>query len=394
MTPKPFSGLADRVSGEGADAWLVHSLASDRARKGEDVIILSVGQEMDEVTPAPIVEAAKSSLDAGRHHYAPTEGETALREAIVAAHRDRCGQAASPDQCVVYAGAQNALFAVSMCLLETGDEVIVCEPYYTTYPATFTAGGAQLVRVTTSSAHDFEPDPAAVERAITPRTKALVLNFPNNPTGAVCSGKVMEALVDLCVAHGIWIISDEVYAELVPAGANASPGSFPQAAPLCVTVSSLSKTHRMTGWRLGWAVAPPELAARLRALSLCMCYGLPPFIQDAAISALSLPENPAATVREALDARRALVVEGLSNLPGVGVFEPPGGMFVLLDVARLGVTAQDFALGLLEAHAVSILPCDGFGRDTGHLLRISACESDERLTAACERISAYARTFG
>ena len=384
-----YSHLSDRVSGEGADAWAVHARACERAEAGEDIIILSIGQEMDERTPAQIVGGAVQSLEQGRHHYTDVEGERSLREAIARAHLARTGQAVDPDQCTVYAGAQNALFAVSLCLLEAGDEVVLCEPYYTTYPATFGAGGAALVRVAVSREQGFAPDPDAIGAAFTDRTRALVLNFPNNPTGAVCTRERMEAIVEACADRGIWIISDEVYADLVPDGANCSPASVARAGDLCVTVSSLSKSHRMTGWRLGWAIGPPELARRLSALSLCMAYGLSPFIQDAAVVALSMVPSPAEAIRATLDAKRRVVADGLRNLPGVKVHDAPGGMFVLLDVSGLGTSAHDFASGLLDAHAVAVLPCDAFGRSTTGLIRISACESVARLATACARIGEY-----
>ena len=384
-----FSGLADRVSGEGADAWVIHSLAMERAQAGEDVIILSVGQEINETTSPPIVEAARASLSRGRHHYAPIEGEAALREAIVEAHAKRTSQCLSKDCCTVFAGAQNALFSTALCLLENGDEVILCEPYYTTYPATFSAGGAEVVRVVTSRESGFEPDPARLKAACSPRTRAIVVNFPNNPTGAICSRETMSAIVKLCVDQRIWLISDEVYADLVPAGSNCSPASVPGSGDICITVSSLSKSHRMTGWRLGWVLGPRALSEKLQALSLCLAYGLPPFVQDAAIAAFRLPSSATEAVRNTLDEKRRTVVRGLRNIPRTRVHEAPGGMFVLLDISELRLSTHDFAIGLLETHDVAVLPCAGFGRSTHGLVRISATESLDRLETACKRIATY-----
>lgn len=387
-----YASLTERIAGESVDAWAVHYLGARRLEQGEDIILLSVGQESLETTPAPIVDAAVDSLRRGRHHYTEVAGTDELREAVAGRHRKLTGQSVSVDNCAIFCGAQNALFSVAQCLLEAGDEVILIEPYYTTYPATFTASGATLVSVSVKAENRFQIDPDDIAAKITPRTRAIVLNSPNNPTGAVYTREQLAAVAALCVEHSIWLISDSVYSEIIPPSERASVASIPEAAPVCVTVSSLSKSHRMTGWRLGWVVAPEPLIEHLANLSMCMAYGLPTFIQDAATFALVNDYDTADLVRSSMDSRRHALVSELENADGLSVYSAEGGMFVVVDIRGLGVSGQGFAMGLLEKYNVAILPCDGFGESGRGMLRISLCVPEQQLVVAAQRIVEYVKS--
>ncbi len=384
-----FSSLTDRIAGDGADAWEVHYDGMARLEAGEDIILLSVGQETGAFTPAPIVDAAIASLRRGRHHYTSVNGNADLRRAVARRHFERTGQRVGDFNCAIFAGAQNALFAVAQCLLEGGDEVILSEPYYTTYPATFSASGATLVSVPVKFENGFQIDPDDLIAAITPRTRAIVLNSPNNPVGAVYTRAQYAAVVRACVERDIWLINDDVYQELLTEDERANPLSLPGAARVCVSVSSLSKSHRMTGWRLGWAVGPDALMCHLYNLSLCLSYGLPAFIQDAALAALESDDATAREVRAGLDRRRQILLQHLRGVPGLNLFSAEGGMFVVFDIGEMPLSARQFARGLLERHGVAILPCDGFGASGANLLRVSLCAEDGQLVTACQRIAAY-----
>ena len=382
-----FSGLTRRIAGKSTDSWEIHYEALARFQSGEDIIMLSVGQESDQLTDGRIVEQAIQSLRSGRHHYTPVQGEFALRKAIAARHSELTGQCVNEDQCAVFSGAQNALFAVSQCVLEHGDEVILVEPYYSTYPATFSCSGARLVPVRPGS--NMQMDPEAVIRAITDKTRAIIVNSPNNPVGSVYTREQYEPLVKACSDRKIWLISDEVYLEMLAPEDRVSPAGLPGADEICVTVSSLSKSHRMTGWRVGWAVGPRELMEHLYNLSLCMIYGLPPFIMDAATLALQMDSNIAETVRESMNRRRKIATGLLSDLPDVRILEASGGMFAVLDVRSLGIGSMEFTRRLLDQHQVSLLPCDGFGDSGEGLVRISLAVEDELFEEACRRIRAF-----
>ncbi len=388
-----FSSLTNRIADEGVDAWDVHYRGMARLEAGEDIILLSVGQESDEFTPEPIVEATVQSLRQGRHHYTNIEGTDRIRKAIAARHQGLTGQPVSSENCAVFSGTQNGLFSVAQCLLEAGDEVILSEPYYTTYPATMSCSGATLVSVPVSAKNRFQIDPDEIAAHITGRTRAILLNSPNNPTGALYTRAQFEAVVDLCVEHNIWLISDEVYQEIVAESDRFSPASLPKAKDICITISSLSKSHRMTGWRLGWVVGPTSLIGHLSNLSLCMAYGLPTFIQDAAAYALETDFETAGIVREAMDGRRNALVGALQDVEGMKLFSAEGGMFVVFDIAELPVSSLEFTNGLLDRYNVAILPCDGFGKSGAGLLRVSLCTTEEKLVVAAERIVEYVESI-
>ncbi len=384
-----FSELSRRVSAGGMQSWMVHSRAMELQRKGEEIILLSIGQDSDTDPPQPIIERAVQSLRSGRHHYTQCHGEPELLEAIAADHYRKTGQQIDTDCCTVCAGAQNALFAVLACLLEQGDEVVVPEPYYSTYPATLTAMGAKMVTVATLPEDDFQLDPARLEASLTPATRVVVINSPNNPTGAVYGQDTLEAVADLCRCRDLWLVSDEVYADFCFDTEHVSPASLPDMQDRCITISSLSKSHRMPGWRVGWAVSPLPLAQRLIELNLCMLYGLPGFIQDAAVEALVHCDSMSSEISNTYRARRDLVCERLQNLAGVRIHRPQGGMFLMLDIRSLGIDTTEFAMGLLERYRVAVLPADGFGASASGHLRLGLVASEHLLDEACTRICDY-----
>lgn len=388
-----ISALGKRVSGDGSDAWAVHMEAVERKRAGQPIVILSIGQEMQERTPEPIIEAAVDSLRLGRHHYSEIPGEPHLREAIAREFSGRSGVEVSAANCIAFAGAQNALFAASLCLLGDGDEVIVVEPYYATYQATFTAGGARFVPLPTDPLHDFQFDLELLRNKVTDRTRAVVVNSPNNPAGVMYDAGRMRELTELCASSGIWLISDEVYSTLAPSGTFISPASFPGAFDHCVTVSSVSKSHRMTGWRLGWVIARKDIIQTLHNLALCMAYGLPMFIQDAAAFGVRETERFSTQVRNEIDAKRELVVSRLRQIAGLEVRGSKLGMFALADVRGLGASSEEFAWRLLDDYRVAVLPCGAFGESVAGLVRLNVGDSEENLLFACEMIRQCAESF-
>ena len=388
-----FSSLTQRISGESVDAWDIHYEALARKETGEDILILSVGQETDQYTDEVIVNSAIASLKSGRHHYSPVQGSLDLRKAIAKRHNELTGQGVDESNCAVFSGAQNALFAVAQCVLEHGDEVILIEPFYTTYPATFTASGAKIVSVPVKAENNFEIDPDDVIEAITDKTRAIALNSPNNPVGAIYSLEQFKPLVDICVEKNIWLINDEVYQELLRPQDRASPASLPGADQVCVTVSSLSKSHRMTGWRMGWAVGPDCLMENLYNLSVCMAYGLPEFIMDAAVTAFETGTATAQVVRNSMNARREIVVNSINSIAGIKVYSSVGGMYVVLDIRGLGVTSNEFSRQMLDQFDVSVLACDGFGETGRGLIRVSLCAAEDKMKLACDRMKAYVSTL-
>ena len=384
-----FSVLTQRITGEGAAAWQIHDRALAMREQGMDVLLLSVG-DPDFDTPRAIVDAAVSSLRAGDTHYSDIRGLPTLRASIARRHRRRCGQLVAAEQVIVLPGAQCAVYAVAQCLLNPGDEVIVAEPMYVTYEAVFGACGATVVPVAVRPENGFRVDPADVARLVTPRTRAMLLNSPNNPSGASLPMSTWQALARLCIEHDLWLISDEVYSDLVYEGEHISPASLPGMAERTATINSLSKSHAMTGWRVGWVVGPESLTEHLANLSLCMLFGLPDFVQRAAQVALERDLPEVAQMHEEYRQRRDLVCTMLDDCPGLKPVRPDGGMFVMVDVRQTGLDAQAFAERLLDDYGVSVLAGEAFGpRAAGHI-RIGLVVDQVKLADACRRIALYA----
>jgi arginine:pyruvate transaminase len=379
--------MVDRVGGPGAAAWEIHYAAAQARRRGEDVILLSVG-DPDFATPLSIVETAVSALRAGDTHYADVQGRPGLRLAVAARHQAGTGLVTSADDVIILAGAQNGLFVSTLCLCDAGDEVLVPQPMYVTYEAVIRASGAVPVAVP-AAAGGFRLDPAALAARITPRSRAILFANPSNPTGTVMTPAELEAVAKVARAHDLWIIADEVYDELVFDGEHLSIAALPGMAERVVTVGSLSKSHAMTGWRVGWAIGPRAFTTHATNLSLCTLYGLPGFVQAAAEHALSLGDAPVAAMRAIYKARRDFVARRLAVFPQLRCTLPQAGMFMMVDVSATGLTANAFAWGLFRSTGVSVLDGAAFGAETANCLRFSFTVAEPVLDEACTRIGRF-----
>ena len=385
-----YSPLVKRIAGDGADAWVVHYAARTAQERGEDVILLSVG-DPDLDTPAPVLERAIERLRAGDTHYTPATGRLHLREAIAAAHCARSGQPVSADNVIFLAGAQNALFVTSLCVAGPGDEVIALEPLYPSYPATLEVSGARMVRVAAPAARGFRIDLPALAAAITARTRAIFFATPNNPSGVILSDADLAALGDLARRHSLWVVADEVYAGLAPGG--RVPSLAAELPEQVVTISSLSKSHAMPGWRAGWLVGPRQLVIHAEAMAQCMLFGLPGFVQEAAVTALSVAPAAESRVREYCAMRREFLLAGLAGPRGVKCFVPDAGMFLLMDVRGTGLSGYDFLCELYRTECVSVLDGGAFGRETSGFVRVCFAADEELLRRAIVRIRRFVETL-
>lgn len=379
-----FSPFVKRISGAGADAWQTHYEAAAARDRGEDIVILSVG-DPDLETPAAVVATAIERIRAGDTHYCPAPGKRKVREAIAAFHTKRTGQSAQAENVVYLSGAQNALFAASMCVAGAGDEVISFDPMYPTYPATLEASGARMVRAPTNGR--FRPDLTALPGLINERTRAIVWATPNNPSGVILNQPELAVLGELARRHDLWLISDEVYAGLAPDG--HVPGLAALMPERVITLGSLSKSHAMTGWRSGWLVGPVELARHVEALVMCMLFGLPGFVQEAVVTALSIAPEAERRIRDYCDVRRARMVAGLAGVPRISTVVPEAGMFMLIDVRGTGLSGYEFMKALYKSQRVSVLDGAAFGRETAGFVRVCFATDERSVDAGCERIRRF-----
>ena len=385
-----FAQLTDRVAGEGAAAWDLHVEALTQMRAGKDVIILSIG-DPDLDTPKVITEEAVRLLRSGDTHYADILGLPRAREAVAAQHSRTTGQKIGIDNVAIMSGCQSGLFAVAMTILDPGDEAIVLEPMYVTYEATIQASGARLVRVPLKAENNFHLDLADLKRAVTPKTRAIFFATPSNPTGVVLSRAELEGIAEVARAHDLWVVADEVYSTLVFDGTHVSICGLEGMAERTATVSSLSKSHAMTGWRFGWVAGPAELIQHVGNLGLANLYGLPPFIQNASAMALERDIPEVAEMREIYRRRRDMAVTALSQLPGIVCRSPAAGMFMLADVRGTGMSGHEFSWALFRATGVATLDATAFGPSAEGHVRISFAIDEKNLLEACRRIADFTR---
>jgi len=383
--PHPSSRITG-ITPSGKDGWEVHFEAMMRKQAGEDIIMLSVGDH-DFDTPSETVEAAVKYVRGGYHHYTQLPGIPRLREAMARMSTRCTGVETSADEVIATPGGQAALFAAVLGTIDPGQHMVVVAPYYATYPPTCRAAGASFTVVETRAEDGFQPDPAAIEKAIEPNTRAILINTPNNPTGAVYTRDALEAIADICRRHDLWLLSDEVYWTITH-DRHLSPRALPGMAERTLVINSMSKSHGMTGWRVGWLTGPRDFINLLISLNLTSTYGLTDFVSRAAAEAL---ENDwgVEKIASLYDERRRGFIDTLRGMNGATVRGSEGGMYVMLDVRAVAPDDEAFAWGLLNAEKVAVMPGSSFGEAAAGCIRISLCQPDEVLREAAARMKRH-----
>ena len=364
---------------------------------GEDVIGFGAG-EPDFATPSHIVEAAmKACEDPAMHRYTPAAGLPALREAIAQKTLRDSGYEIDASQVVVANGGKHALYNVFQALVGEGDEVIVPAPYWVSYPEQIKLAGGVPVELSTGVEAGFRVTVEQLEAARTPRTKALVFVSPSNPTGAVYPPDEVAAIGRWAVEHGIWIITDEIYEHLVYGDARftSMPVAVPELRERCVVLNGVAKTYAMTGWRVGWSIAPKEVTAGILKLQSHLTSNVSNVAQAAALAAVAGGLDDVAVMRETYDRRRRIAFDKLNAMPGVVCSEPQGAFYVFPSVegligkeiaGRVIDSSMTFCEVLLEAAKVALVPGEGFGAP-GYA-RLSYALSDADLNEGLDRMAA------
>lgn len=384
-----FAPISDRLTGLGAAKWAVHVEGLRRASLGESVILLSIG-EPDLPPPASVIDKAASSMRSGRTRYAAGQGEPETLLAIADHLTRRSGFRVTPEQVLFTAGTQNGLCTALLTLVQAGDEVLVPDPYYATYEGLVAASGATFVPVPTLPEDNFHVTAQAIENAITSRTKVLLLNTPSNPTGAVLSVSEIDAIGDVCERHDLWIICDEVYADMTYDAPFCSPFDRPHLRDRTLAVSSISKSHALPGFRAGWVASHPDVTPRLILVAEAMLFGSQPFIEDALAVALNEKHPEVERLRVAFRERAETLIKSFEGSKAITARMPEGGMFVMLDVRKTKLTGEQFAWQLLKEKNVSVMPGESFGNGGAGHIRIALTVDSVILRDACTRIRSLA----
>ena len=384
-----FATISDRLTGLGAAKWAVHAEGLRRASLGESVILLSIG-EPDLPPPASVLDKAASSMRSGRTRYAAGQGEPETLLAIADHLTRRSGFRVTPEQVLFTAGTQNGLCTALLTLVQAGDEVLVPDPYYATYEGLVAASGATFVPVPTLPEDNFHVTAQAIENAITSRTKVLLLNTPSNPTGAVLSVSEIDAIGEVCERHDLWIICDEVYADMTYDAPFCSPFDRPHLRDRTLAVSSISKSHALPGFRAGWVASHPDVTPRLILVAEAMLFGSQPFIEDALAVALNEKHPEVERLRVAFRERAETLIKSFEGSKAITARMPEGGMFVMLDVRKTKLTGEQFAWQLLKEKNVSVMPGESFGNGGAGHIRIALTVDSVILRDACERIRSLA----
>lgn len=372
-----------------ADGWEVYVRARRMKAEGQPVVMLSIGDHDIKTDPA-VLEAMFASARGGNLGYTPGAGIRALRQAIADRVTARGGPPAGPENVIVTSGGQGALFAAMTAVLDPGDACVVLDPYYASFDMTVRSVSADPVIVQTRADDGFQPDAAAIEAALTQRTRAILINSPNNPTGAVYARERIEAVAELARRRDLWVISDELYESQVHHGTHVSMRELPDMAERTIVIGSMSKGFAMTGARLGWAIAPEFPIVCLSDLAGTTTYGLPGFIQDAALFALTEHADTEAAVADRYRRRRDLAVEVLRGANRLRFVPPDGGMYVMLDVRPTGLSGDAFAERLLDEELIGVMPGESFGNAAAGHIRVALTVADEALRDALTRIVAFA----
>jgi len=360
--------------------------------EGQDVVGFGAG-EPDFDTPQHIKDAAAAALAAGFTKYTPAAGIPELRKAIADKHRRENGLEYAPEQIIVSCGGKHACYNVILATCQEGDEVLIPSPYWLSYPEMVKLAGATPVILPTTDRTEFKVTAEQLRAAITPRTRLFILNSPSNPTGTVYSPEEVRALGDVCIEHGVLIMSDEIYEHLLYDGAvHRSVASFSRAHyEHTILVHGFAKAWSMTGWRLGWTAAPEPIARAIDAIQSHSTSNPTSFAQKGGVAALTGPQDHLKTWLAEFDRRRTYAWRRLNQIPGLSCVNARGAFYLFPNISGTGLKSTEFCKRLLEAEKVAAVPGIAFGADD--YIRISYATSMENLEKGLDRIERFCRAL-
>jgi aspartate aminotransferase len=383
--------FAERMSRLGTEgAFEVLAKARRLEAQGKKIVHLEIG-EPDFATPDNIVEAGISAMQNGYTHYTPASGIFEAREAVAGFVSRTLKTEVDPTEVVLVPGSKNVLLFTLLACIEPGDEVILPDPGYPAYASQVNFIGGVVKPVTLREEAGFRMDLDELASLVTPKTRMMIVNTPQNPTGGVLTEEDVKFVCDLAHKHDLLVVSDEIYSQLVYGFQHVSPLSHPGMRERTVLMDGLSKSYAMTGWRLGYAVAPKALAAKLDQLMINSSSCAAGFTQMAAIEALSAPESEHAVARmvKVFEHRRNLVVDGLNEIPGMRCARPQGSFYVFPNIEGTGFDEHELADRLLAEAGVAVLAGTMFGHAGKGFIRLAYTQSEDELKLGLERIGEF-----
>ncbi len=359
----------------------------------KDVISLGIG-EPDFITPDPILRAGIASLQAGETHYTSNLGVMELRQQVALYMIDRYGVSYDPaTEVLITVGVSEALYLAMTAILNPGEEVLVPSPCFVAYPAEVILAGGTPIEIPTYAEHGFMPQPDDLEAAITPRTKAILIGYPNNPTGAVATRESLLEVARIALDHDLIVISDELYDQLIYDVKHVNFPALPDMWKRTILLGGFSKNYAMTGWRIGFACAPASILQGLARVHQFTIMSAPTTAQAAALAALREGSESVEEMRQEYDRRRRLIVNGLNEL-GLSTFEPHGAFYAFPSVAASGMDEETFAQKLLEEQRVAVVPGTAFGSGGEGHVRCSYATAYEKIEEALHRMENFMRRYG
>jgi aspartate aminotransferase len=387
---QPLASRMAVMTGEGALA--VNARARELERQGRSIIHLELGEP--DFHPAPAVnDALKRALDEGKDRYCAVAGVPALREAVARYLRHTRNLNVSPEQIVIAPGCKIALFLAMMALIDPGDEVLYPDPGFPGYPSIALGLGGVPVPFELAERNHFQPDPEEIAAKITPRTKILITNSPGNPTGTVYTDDAQRRMAKLAVEHDLIVLSDEIYARIIYGGQFVSMMSYPGMTERTLILDGFSKSFAMTGWRLGYTVAPARVVPALNMLAINSYTCVAEFSQYAAIEALRDRDGATPRMVEEFAKRRQQFISGLNRIPGFRCQAPEGAFYAWVNIRDTGLTAEELCRILLEEVGVAAIPGAAFGTAGHNFIRFSFASSSANLEEAVARILRASSTW-
>ena len=397
MTPVAGSDLLRRmkisdrllhISAGGNDGWDLYRKSKALIARGIPVAELTIG-EHDVRTDPSILGAMDAAARAGHTGYSFGQGNPNLRESVAKRIAERSGTATNPDNILITPGGQAALFNSHMAACSIGDRALFIDPYYATYPGTIRSVGAVPVTVAALPEHGFQPQASAIA-AQADGAASLLINSPNNPTGAVYSRETLDGIARVAKDHDLWLISDEVYDTQVWQGTHISPRSLPDMAERTLVVGSMSKSHAMTGSRCGWICGPEEVIQTLLDLTTNTTYGVAGFVEEAANFALNAGPDLETSVGAPFARRRQIALDLLARQNLVKASPPQGAMYMLLDIRATGLSGEEFGERLLAERRIAVMPGESFGSAGAGHIRVALTIADDDFAAAFAQVLDFA----